>query len=89
VRNAAEAGAKHVRVEAKPGVTISIADDGSGMPKDVLARMFDPFFTTKPKGTGLGLAMCYAIVAEHGGRIDVDTEVGKGTKVVVTLPAPG
>lgn len=89
VRNAAEAGAKHVRVEAKSGVTITIADDGWGMAKDVLARMFDPFFTTKPKGTGLGLAICFAIVAEHGGRIDVDTEVGKGTKVVVTLPAPG
>ena len=56
------------------------------MAKDVLARMFDPFFTTKPKGTGLGLAICYAIVAEHGGRIDADSEVGKGTKVVVTLP---
>jgi two-component system sensor histidine kinase PilS (NtrC family) len=89
VRNAAEAGAKHVRVEAKAGATITIADDGGGMAKDVLARMFDPFFTTKPKGTGLGLAICYAIVAEHGGRIDVDTEVGKGTKVVVTLPAAG
>jgi signal transduction histidine kinase len=50
--------------------------------------MFDPFFTTKPKGTGLGLAICYAIVAEHGGRIDVTSEVGKGTKVVVSLPAP-
>jgi two-component system sensor histidine kinase PilS (NtrC family) len=89
VRNAAEAGAKHVRVEVKPGATITIADDGWGMAKDVLARMFDPFFTTKPKGTGLGLAICFAIVAEHGGRIDVDTEVGKGTKVVVTLPASG
>jgi len=89
VRNAGEAGAKHVRVEGKQGATITIADDGWGMAKDVLARMFDPFFTTKPKGTGLGLAICYAIIAEHGGRIDVDTEVGKGTKLVVTLPAAG
>ncbi|HSN27828.1 MAG TPA: ATP-binding protein, partial [Kofleriaceae bacterium] len=67
VRNAAEAGAKTVRVEGRPGTTITIIDDGWGMAKDVLARMFDPFFTTKPKGTGLGLAICYAIVAEHGG----------------------
>lgn len=88
VRNAAEAGAKAIRVEAKPGATIAIVDDGWGMAKDVVARMFDPFFTTKPKGTGLGLAICYAIVAEHGGRIDVTSEVGKGTKVVVSLPAP-
>jgi len=87
VRNAAEAGGKTVRVEARAGATITITDDGWGMAKDVLARMFDPFFTTKPKGTGLGLAICYAIVAEHGGRIDADSEVGKGTKVVVTLPA--
>jgi two-component system sensor histidine kinase PilS (NtrC family) len=87
VRNAAEAGGKTVRVEARAGTTITISDDGSGMAKDVLARMFDPFFTTKPKGTGLGLAICYAIVAEHGGRIDTESEVGKGTKVVVTLPA--
>ncbi|HSN28385.1 MAG TPA: ATP-binding protein, partial [Kofleriaceae bacterium] len=87
VRNAAEAGAKTVRVEGRPGTTITITDDGWGMAKDVLARMFDPFFTTKPKGTGLGLAICYAIVAEHGGRIDAESEVGKGTKVVVTLPA--
>jgi two-component system sensor histidine kinase PilS (NtrC family) len=87
VRNAGEAGARHVRVEVRRGATIAIIDDGGGMAKDVLARMFDPFFTTKPKGTGLGLAICFAIVAEHGGRIDVETEVGKGTKVVVTLPA--
>jgi two-component system sensor histidine kinase PilS (NtrC family) len=88
VRNAAEAGAKTIRVSTRPGATITIADDGWGMASDVLARMFDPFFTTKPKGTGLGLAVCYAIVAEHGGRIDAESEVGKGTKVVVTLPAP-
>jgi len=88
LRNAADAGSKTVRVTAKPGTTIAIADDGWGMGADVLARMFDPFFTTKPKGTGLGLAICYAIVAEHGGRIDAESAVGKGTKVVVTLPAP-
>jgi two-component system sensor histidine kinase PilS (NtrC family) len=87
VRNAAEAGAKTIRIEARPGATIAIVDDGWGMAKDVAARMFDPFFTTKPKGTGLGLAICYAIVAEHGGRIDVSSEVGNGTKVVVSLPA--
>jgi signal transduction histidine kinase len=92
VRNAADAagaGGKHVRVEARRAgaqVTITVEDDGPGIPPDRLSRIFDPFYTTKPKGTGLGLATCHAIVAEHGGQIDLESEVGKGTKVVVRLP---
>jgi two-component system, NtrC family, sensor histidine kinase PilS len=93
VRNAADAaaaGGRHVRVEARRAeahqATIAIEDDGPGIPPDRLARIFDPFYTTKPKGTGLGLATCHAVIAEHGGRIDVESEVGKGTKVVVRLP---
>jgi two-component system sensor histidine kinase PilS (NtrC family) len=94
VRNAADAaaaGGKHVRVEARRGAepaqaTITVEDDGPGIPPDRLARIFDPFYTTKQKGTGLGLATCHAVVAEHGGRIDLESEVGKGTKVVVRLP---
>jgi len=87
--DAAAAGGKHVRVEARRAgdqVTITVEDDGPGIPEDQVGRIFDPFFTTKKKGTGLGLATCHAIVAEHGGRIDLETEVGKGTKVVVRLP---
>ena len=93
LRNAADAaatGGNHVRVEARhqptTGVTITVADDGAGIAPDQLARIFDPFFTTKKKGTGLGLATCHAIIAEHGGHIDVESEVGKGTKMVVRLP---
>jgi two-component system sensor histidine kinase PilS (NtrC family) len=93
VRNAADAavtGGGHVRVEVRAAeaghAAITVEDDGPGIPADRLARIFDPFFTTKPKGTGLGLATCHAVVAEHGGRIDVESEVGKGTKVVVRLP---
>jgi signal transduction histidine kinase len=65
-----------------------VADNGSGIPKDVLPRIFDPFFTTKPigKGTGLGLSLSYGIVQKHGGRITVDSEVGRGTTFRVTLP---
>jgi two-component system sensor histidine kinase PilS (NtrC family) len=93
VRNAADAaamGGKHVTVSAGLGYTedeaqITVEDDGPGIPADKIAHIFDPFFTTKQKGTGLGLATCHAVVAEHGGRIDVDSEVGKGTKMVVTL----
>ena len=65
-----------------------VADNGSGIPKDVLPRIFDPFFTTKPigKGTGLGLSLSYGIVQKHHGRITVDSEVGRGTTFRVTLP---
>jgi two-component system sensor histidine kinase PilS (NtrC family) len=92
VRNAADAaaaGGKHVRVEARRAgeqATITVEDDGPGIPPDRIGRIFDPFYTTKQKGTGLGLATCHAIVAEHGGQIDLESEVGKGTKVVVRLP---
>jgi len=69
-------------------VWIDVADNGSGIPADVVSRIFDPFFTTKAvgKGTGLGLSLSYGIVQKHGGRIDVDTEVGKGTRFRVVLP---
>ena len=94
LRNAADAaaaGGKHVTVSATRGddddeARIIVEDDGPGIPADRIANIFDPFFTTKQKGTGLGLATSHAVIAEHGGRIDVDSEVGKGTKMVVTLP---
>lgn len=69
-------------------VWIDVADTGSGIPKENLSRIFDPFYTSKPigKGTGLGLSLSYGIVQKHHGRIDVKTEVGKGTRFRVTLP---
>ena len=77
------------RAEERPGVRIAVADTGSGIAPDVLPRVFEPFFTTKPrgKGTGLGLAISRDIVAEHGGQIEFETEVGRGTTVTVWLPA--
>jgi two-component system, NtrC family, sensor kinase len=67
---------------------IEVADNGSGIPPDVLPRIFDPFFTTKPvgKGTGLGLSLSYGIVQKHQGRISVDSAPGRGTTFRVTLP---
>jgi len=67
---------------------ISITDTGPGIPAGNLARLFDPFFTTKPvgKGTGLGLSICYGIVHKMGGRIEVESQVGKGTTFHVLLP---
>src|SRR5439155_21916941 len=69
-------------------VVIKIADDGPGIPTDVLPRIFDPFFTTKEvgKGSGLGLSIVHGIVERHGGRIDVDSALGRGTIFTVTLP---
>jgi len=92
LRNAADAaalGGNHVSVDARraPGATtIVVTDDGPGIAADKLAHIFDPFFTTKTTGTGLGLATCHAIIAEHHGHIDVSSELGKGTKMVVTIP---
>jgi signal transduction histidine kinase/DNA-binding response OmpR family regulator len=70
-------------------VTFSCSDTGTGIRDDVLPRIFDPFFTTKDpdKGTGLGLAQVYGLVAQHEGFIDVKTRVGKGTTFIVYLPA--
>jgi two-component system NtrC family sensor kinase len=69
-------------------VVISIQDDGPGIPKDNLDRIFDPFFTTKAvgKGTGLGLSICYGIVQKMGGKIDVHSQVGKGTRFRIWIP---
>jgi two-component system, NtrC family, sensor kinase len=69
-------------------VWFEVADTGSGMSKETLSRIFDPFFTTKPigKGTGLGLSLSYGIVQKHHGRIEVRSEVGKGTTFRVCLP---
>lgn len=69
-------------------VRISIADTGPGIPESSLERLFDPFFTTKPvgKGTGLGLSICYGIINKMGGRIDVESQMGKGTTFHVVLP---
>lgn len=71
-----------------PQVWVEIADSGSGIAPENMQRIFDPFFTTKPvgKGTGLGLSLSYGIVQKHGGRMEVSSEIGVGTRFRVTLP---
>ena len=77
-------------------IRVTVTDTGAGIPAHVLPRIFDPFFTTKNdpsmtpegsrKGTGLGLAVSYGIVREHGGEIEVESTVGKGTRFLLTFP---
>ncbi len=68
-------------------IRVTIADQGVGIPKEVLPKIFDPFFTTKSIGQGLGLATSYSIIARHQGTIEVESEPGKGTTFYIYIPA--
>ena len=69
-------------------VNVQFSDSGVGIPPEDLPRIFDPGFTTKGVGvgTGLGLSICFKIAQDHGGRIDVESEVGRGSTFTVRLP---
>lgn len=85
-----EGGELTFRVLAKGNrICIEVEDAGAGIPQENMSKIFEPFFTTKEvgKGTGLGLAVCYGIISEHGGRLSVRSTVGKGTTFSIFLPA--
>lgn len=86
-------GAVRLRLAATEdgGASLTVADEGHGIPEEIQARIFDPFFSTKEigKGTGLGLAISYGIVHDHGGDIVVDSAPGRGAAFTVTLPPSG
>jgi len=71
-------------------VILTVRDDGSGIPPEILPKIFEPFVTTKEtgRGTGLGLAVSRSIIERHSGKISIDSELGKGTTVTITLPVP-
>jgi signal transduction histidine kinase len=69
------------------GICLSMIDTGKGMTAEAASRAFQPFFSTKPGGTGLGLATTRKIVEAHGGTIVLQSEVGRGTKISITLPS--
>lgn len=93
IHNAAQAmpnkGKLQVTLEQRDNTArVAIQDTGYGIPPENLKRIFDPFFTTKPEGegTGLGLSVSYGIIANHHGRIEVQSEVGSGTTFTIVLP---
>ena len=87
IKNAYEGGATEVLLSANGEGEIRVKDNGSGMSPDVVDHAFIPFFTTKPTGTGIGLSLCRQIILKHGGSIRVESEEGKGTTFIITLPS--
>jgi two-component system sensor histidine kinase PilS (NtrC family) len=80
-------GARSLR-ERGGRLQISITDTGQGIADSDLPHIFEPFFSTKPEGSGIGLALVYRVVEEHGGSIEVRSRTGEGTTFILTLPAP-
>jgi signal transduction histidine kinase len=87
LENARNAGARRVQVRVRPG-EIRVADDGTGIPPDLLPHIFEPRFSTTTSGSGLGLAIVRRLVEGWNGRIDVESEVGRGTTITVHLTMP-
>ncbi len=82
-----EGGTLTLQAEARPEeLCLSLIDTGQGMTPEVSAKVFQPFFSTKTGGSGLGLATTRKIVEAHGGRIEVQSEVGRGSKFTIHLP---
>jgi len=77
------------RLLNESSIELRIQDNGPGIPEDIQAKIFDPFFTTKPagKGTGLGLAISHGIIADHGGKLVIESKEGHYSRIIITLPA--
>ncbi|HJT20180.1 MAG TPA: ATP-binding protein [Nitrospira sp.] len=79
--------ARSQTVDGQRVVDVAVHDTGTGIPQDAMSRLFEPFYTTKADGTGLGLAIAYRIMQDHGGSISASSVPGKGTTVILRLPA--
>ena len=82
-----DGGQLTIQAEKADGVILSLIDTGVGMPPEIQAKIFRPFFTTRSEGSGLGLPTARRIIEAHGGRIEVESEPGRGTKFTIYLPA--
>ena len=67
-------------------LSILIEDNGEGIPEEQISKIFDPFFTTKEDGVGLGLSLCHQIISDHNGKMNVESQIQKGTKIILTFP---
>lgn len=76
-------------VDGDRTIEVGVRDTGGGIAPDHLSKILDPFFTTKEKGTGLGLSVVYGVIARHGGTLDIQSELGRGTTVLIRLPVAG
>ena len=83
-----EAAVKVATRQSDNQVSITVSDNGNGIPKEIVDKIFQPFFTTKPtgSGTGLGLSLAYDIIKAHGGDIKVTTKEGEGSEFMISLP---
>jgi two-component system sensor histidine kinase HydH len=83
-----DGGVLEVSATASPGgALVRIADSGHGIPAEERDRIFEPFYSLRRGGSGLGLSIAHTIVTDHGGRIELSSEVGKGTEFRIYLPA--
>lgn len=93
VNNAVQAGAKKIDVSFASdegcSLTVAVCDNGPGIPSEQLEKILEPFFTTKSQGTGLGLAIAQSVVGAHKGSLSVESELGKGSSFVISLPVIG
>jgi len=80
---------KSAELSGRELIDIRVTDTGAGIPAEHLDKVFDPFFTLKKEGTGLGLSISYSIIQQHEGDIELHSEVGKGTTVIIRLPGRG
>jgi two-component system sensor histidine kinase FlrB len=91
--NALQSDARNIHVTLASsddsGIQISVEDDGKGMPESIRLQAFTPFYTTKAQGTGLGLAVVFAVVKAHGGHVSLESNEGVGTQVCMHLPGRG
>jgi signal transduction histidine kinase len=80
-------GASRSTTAGRDRIEIWISDEGHGIADDDLPHIFEPFYSTKPEGSGLGLALVYRVLQDHGGHVEVRSAVGEGTTFTIALPA--